>query len=146
MPEHRIDRALRDFDEQLRVFNHLKAVMEEDGHNEHNEPYYKYKPGWNDRKVGDKFRYDAGQILRFRQKRGFILNPRNYAIDNLSPWRAKIEEAATKLEKLDALEKEIERLKTVVGEHAKAITGLEEAATKPKEQPKPQWQKLSDVR
>lgn len=135
--KHNVERNLRDFDEQLKIFNHLKAVMEVDGKSKEGEAYYKYKPEWSDARVADRFNFDTNQITRFRQKRGLCFNPASFAVDNITPRLKQVAEFAGDIAEIHLL---LTRLGVTVSEHAKAITRLEETLTKPK------WQNLGDMK
>lgn len=161
-----VEKSLTDFDEQLKIFNHLKAVMEEDGSGPDGTVYYKFKGSWSDAMVGRKFGYTEHQVMRFRQKRGLMQNPKTYATDNLTNWRKTQEDAFAKITAIDAnqahldaeitglkiengrlasiiqgLRDDIKRLTSVQNEHAKSITDLEDAVTK-----SPKWGKLGDLK
>lgn len=166
MAQRTVEKSLTDFDDQFKIFNHLKAVMEEDGSSASGEVYYKFKGAWTDEMVGQKFGYTGHQIRRFRQGRNMNLNPKKYATDNLTKWHREREDAIAKVHALDenqakldaevtalkiengrlasiiqSLRDDVKRLTAVQNEHAKSITDIEEAITK-----SPKWGKLGDLK
>lgn len=156
MGKHQVKRLI-DFTDQLRIHALLKEAMEPDGSEKDGKPFYKFKKGWDDRKVAKETGYDETQIERFRREKAkMALNPFTAAgltsyhfqphgalqvalnrlgerVDNweraLKDWTAV---AHRQEDTIERMAREIDNQRKVISELDSALGKVEDALTKPK--------------
>jgi hypothetical protein len=136
-----------DFSEGLRVYNVLLEAMEEDGAQADGKPFYKYKKGWHDGRVGKETGYEADQIERFRRNRGMVYNPKTYgpAAHQFQPYGTLQKSVTDLTARVDSFENALHEMMALarlhearLQEQGRAISaldhslaGLEDTVTKP---------------
>lgn len=134
MGAHTVPKRLgSDFDESLRVFKVLQDAMESDGAQANGKPYYKFKKGWTDAKIGKETGYDADQIQRFRLKRGMVI--KNVGPDptyHFQPHGALQKAIVDLVAKVALIEGRLQEQGRSIAALDNALAALEDTLTQPK--------------
>ncbi len=155
MGRHTVRKRLgNDYNEGYKVHQILLEAMEEDGAQADGKPYYKYKKGWSDTKVGKETGYEQDQIERFRRNRGMIHSPKTYApptVHHFQPHGVLQKEIRLLSERVETWERLVKqwtevalrqervieilegRVAAVAGSLEGRIAELEETVTQPKQ-------------